>query len=113
IYEKDLPVALDLMTLSENMKRMRLAGQLLMLVDDSTVEDKQMQELAEIESENKAIINKLQSRYQLEPATQSLLSKVDQSLKAFYQNGVQSLSPRMLASKSDEEKVNLLKIQRQ
>ncbi|CAN5188182.1 hypothetical protein BH10CYA1_BH10CYA1_41300 [soil metagenome] len=113
IYEKDLPVALDLMTLSENIKRMRLAGQLLLLVDDSTVEDKQMQELAEIEIENKAIINKLQSRFQREPETQLLLSKVDQSLKSFYHGGTLSLNPRTLASKSDEEKVKLLKVQRQ
>ncbi|HEY9759955.1 MAG TPA: ATP-binding protein [Oculatellaceae cyanobacterium] len=112
LYDNDMGTCVDLMLLSENIRRIKLAGQTMMLIDDPTSQDKQIEEIALAEREDNIIIDRLKKRFVNDAETANRITHMNTVLQQFYAVRDQGFSPQSLAKKTEEEKLLILKAQR-
>ncbi len=111
-WSRDVPAALDLIVLSDNIRRMRAANQMIMLAYNPTVKDKQIQELQDVQEENDKIMPLLLVRFRQDPQTLDTLKRINDSLQQFYKIHAQEFTTDALSKLSDDKKTEILRMQR-
>jgi len=113
IYDQDMPGAILLVELSNNIHRLYSAGQILTMTNDVTVKDKQIEEIFAVRRENSKIFPKLKLLFSLDREAAEVVEKMEGQIEEAYEVAEHALKDGNLTNQTDEQKVHLLKTQRQ
>lgn len=113
ILNVQLPTALDFMALSENINHMRVCVQMILLVDDSTVFDKQVDEIKSIIQQTDQLLPRLQSESRGNTKALASLNEVRDFLKDYKGSKGDQLFIRFTSARGDDsQKMSVLRQQR-
>jgi signal transduction histidine kinase len=115
-FVRDLPATEGMATLSVNIRRMKTAVQMFILLEDPTGKDKAIAEIEEVTKENEDIIEQLKDIFQSDREMSDLLSSIDRRLSNFSKRikggfmpaglDAKDLSVRTSALRDERENVN-------
>lgn len=115
-FVRDLPATEGMATLSVNIRRMKTAVQMFILLEDPTGKDKAIAEIEEVTKENEDIIEQLKDIFQNDREMSDLLSSIDRRLSNFSKRikggfmpaglDAKDLSVRTSALRDERENVN-------
>jgi PAS domain S-box-containing protein len=109
-YKEDVPAMSNLLLLSNNMNKLRTAVQMLILIDDTTVKDREISEINEIVTSTKRIIQELKNRFNNDPETLKVLGQLGQEMRVFEGQNFEEIVHLGTRTKlSDDEKSRLLR----
>jgi len=113
IYEKDMPAAILLVHLSNNIHRVYSAGQMLTMARDVTVKDKQIEEIFVVRKENSEIFPKLRALFSEDSVAADVVVQMEKQIGDAYEIADNALKSGSIDELSDEQKSQQLKFQRQ
>lgn len=115
-FVRDLPATEGMATLGVNIRRMKTAVQMFILLEDPTGKDKAIAEIEEVTKENEDIIEQLKDIFQNDREMSDLLSSIDRRLSNFSKRikggfmpaglDAKDLSVRTSALRDERENVN-------
>lgn len=112
LYEVDMPAAIMLANLSDNIQRLRLAGQILIMSQEPTVKDKQIAEIFAVRQENNRIFTSLQNFFKKDQSVLASISHMQSELEPTYQIADQELKSAADNNLTDEDKSDMMREQR-
>lgn len=112
LYEVDMPAAIMLASLSDNIQRLKMAGQILIMSQEPTVKDKQIEEIFALRQENNRIFNSLRTFFKKDQSVLNSLAHMQSELTPTYQIADQELNSIAKLNLTDEAKVEMMKEQR-
>lgn len=83
IYKEDIPTMSDLLLLSDNMNRLEAAVQMLILIDDLTVKDREVSEISDITQSTNKILKNTEGRFQQDPEALEVLVALEKEMSPF------------------------------
>jgi signal transduction histidine kinase len=113
IYENDMPASILLVTLSNNIKRLRAAEQILIMGQDPTVKDKQIEEIIEMQQENQKIFPRLKELFARDKVALDSLIHLEKEIAPAYDVVNQELKAAAETELTDEEKIARIRGERQ
>ncbi|MBU6455523.1 MAG: HAMP domain-containing protein [Cyanobacteria bacterium REEB67] len=113
IYANDMPASILLVTLSSNIKRLRAAEQILIMGQDPTVKDKQIEEIIEMQQENQKIFPRLKELFARDKGALDSLIHLEKEIAPTYDVVNQELRAAAETEPTDEEKIARIRGERQ
>ena len=112
-FVRDIPATEGLATLSVNMRRMKTAVQMFILLEDPTGKDKAIAEIEEVTKENAEIIEQLKELFHDDREMSELLVSIDRRLNNFNQRIKTVFIPAGGANKDLSVKTSALRDERE
>lgn len=112
-FVRDLPATEGMATLSVNIRRLKTAVQMFILLEDPTGKDKAIAEIEEVTKENEDIIEQLRDIFQNDREMSDLLSSIDHRLSNFSKRIKGGFMPAGLDAKDLSVKTSALRDERE
>src|SRR5262249_5087844 len=112
IYEEDIPTMADLLQLSNNVGKLRASVQMLILIDDPTVKDREADQISTLAKASDAFIERLQGRFYEDAEALALFQNLKDELQSFKGKQFSKLLKEVAKSNSNDEKSELLRQRR-
>jgi signal transduction histidine kinase len=112
IYERDMPASILLTNLSYNIHRLGAVGQLLVMGQDPTVKDKQIEEIFTMQEQNQAIFAQLKQFFANDRVVLDSVSDLESEISPAYGIANKELEASLSKDYTDEERIALVKEQR-
>lgn len=112
LYEVDMPASIMLANLSDNIQRLKLSGQVLIMSQEPTVKDKQIAEIFAVRQENNRIFTSLQTFFKKDQGVLDSIALMQSELTPTYQIADQELNSAKDNRLTDEDKTEMMREQR-
>lgn len=112
-FVRDLPTTEGMATLSVNMRRMKTAVQMFILLEDPTGKDKAIAEIEQVTRENSEIVSQLKEIFQSDREMSDLLNSIDRRLDNFNKRIKCVFIPAGCQTKDLSEKTSALRDERE